>query len=787
MAPSFLRWTFRPGAPVLVAGGLLVMLLAAPSARAATFRVGDDAACTHGTVQAAINAAQSALEPSVIRVSRSAAYVQQGLVANINRNLELTGGYANCAQAVADGTMTTLDGAGGATASVLRIIAGTAVTVIVRKLQIQGGDPAGENAGGGIFFGGNGTLEVHDSTVINNIAGNGGGIYAGSAVPGAQLIIGANVAISGNEARFSGGGVFVDGLEMTMVEPDSIIANNTALGTSSTGYGGGLFIRGLTDRPGIAIVGSGGRNELGTIFGNVARAGGGVSVGTPSFEGFAKLVLFSTVAGQPTAIRNNQATVAGGGLFVQSRRVAGSLFVEAVADLWKAEITDNEAPSGAAVYLANTSGTPGDTPFGGRLFVNLSAPSGALPCYPGIACGAISGNRAREPGGQATDGAVIQLQQTAVARIGSAQAGISLSGNQGGRLIDVQPAGGATSEGGATVRNALVADNQLSVHLLRAQHSPIAILDSTIAGNLVGSGDVLAINADLEFRRSILWQPGMTSLSQSGGTRAVSSVIASETISLGGAPLAIIAPPRFIDPARGDYRLRAASPAVDFAPVAGGRDISGELRDQDLPLKPDAEGPRDIGAYERHSIGDLVLNRTFDVPANLNQWSVVTPGSTTWDGSQDAGGVNPSGSAKVAGTPNQGMRLVGAKQCIHLPGPGRYKLNGYGMTTFAVGAQRDSVILHWDLRHDGGESCEAGAVAASGDHLLTRGTSFDTPVQPAVIDVPGEVWTTNSSITVALVMVDNGIAFPAQVTGWFDGITLTGEPLSDVIFADGFE
>lgn len=43
-----------------------------------------------------------------------------------------------------------------------------------------------------------------------------------------------------------------------------------------------------------------------------------------------------------------------------------------------------------------------------------------------------------------------------------------------------------------------------------------------------------------------------------------------------------------------------------------------------------------------------------------------------------------------------------------------------------------------------------------------------------------------SSLTVALVVIDNGITFPPAVTGWFDGITLDAES-NDLIFAHDFE
>lgn len=52
--------------------------------------------------------------------------------------------------------------------------------------------------------------------------------------------------------------------------------------------------------------------------------------------------------------------------------------------------------------------------------------------------------------------------------------------------------------------------------------------------------------------------------------------------------------------------------------------------------------------------------------------------------------------------------------------------------------------------------------------------------------MPIEAWTPDSSITVSLMIVDNGLAVSGNVTGWFDRITLTHE-LNDVIFANGFQ
>jgi len=760
-----------------------------PFAHADTAIVGTGAGCTHATVQAGINAVQGAPESSQVRITRSATYAQQALVVSTSRALEITGGYATCAQATADVQKTTLDGAGGATASVLRIITSGAGTVTLRKLRIRGGDPAGENAGGGVFFGGSGTLEVNDTEISGNIAGNGGGIYAGGGSPGARLIIGANVAITGNEARFSGGGVFVDGLAMSMLEPDSFIAFNSAFGTSSTGYGGGLVIRSLDDRAGVARIGGGGIGTSGVIFGNEARAGGGVAVLGAEDALFdpARLVLFTTQANRRAAVRDNFASVAGGGLFVEFRSNFGTAndAGRSIAELWNAELTGNVAPSGAAVYLAEDDAH--DEGGGGELFVNSTRPDDALDCDMSVPCGEISGNRAQNAASQPTDGAVIQAQEECNVVIGSGSGGVRIRGNAGGRLIDVQPGGLDGPTNGLTLANSEIVDNEFSLNLLRAQQRPVRLRELTIAGNTAGSSQLLAINGDLELRRSILWQPGLTLLSQSGGTRTVSSVIASESTSLGGPPNAVIVEPRFVDPERDDYRLRAASPAVDAVPIAGGRDVTGAARDRDLVLKPDGSGPRDLGAFERGSIGNLMLNRAFD--GDLHLWNPVTPGASTFDPSEDVSGLPGSGSAKVSGQPVNGNRVVGSRQCVHLPGPGLYTLTTFGKTEFGPTAQRDSVVLQWEFRRDGSEQCDGGPADDAGDLLVTRQSTFSDPASPAVISVPPADFTPNSSITVSLVVIDNGLTVPRRATGWFDVVSLALTPFEagDELFADGFE
>lgn len=736
-----------------IVAAIVSLLFAAPPAHAAIFTVGSDDTCTHHSIQEALDAVHSAKVPSEVRIAYTTDWTEQALIARPEARLVLTGGYPNCRMNEPGSNWAALNGAGSAQAPVLRIVAPAGVEVLIDRLRIIGGD-AGSANGGGIQFHGGGTLALRDMRLSGNTGANGGAIYARGDQPGARLVIGRNVQIFANSAWLSGGGVFIEDMAFTMLEPGSIISNNSAFGGDDNGYGGGLFIRG---RNAVARIGSAGIDPLGAIAGNRARCGGGVAV----FHG-ADLQLYKT-SGSRAAIRHNRAAVAGGAVFVQG----GPGNDRATAHLWNAELTGNRAPAGAAVYVTHNSGQA----IGGALLVNVAKPQDATDCSLDAPCGTISDNVAVDQNDVPTQGAIIHLHQGALGVIGSELAGVRLGGNRGGRLIDALP-----NADGLAVRNALIVDNHLDVHLLRARQTDVSILDSTIAGNAVGTRDVLAINANLAFRRSILWQPRMTSLSRSGGTLSVSDIITSEAATLGGAPLAIEADPRFADPARGDYRPRAASPAVDYALATpeNDRDIASRLRDVDIAIRPNAEGPRDVGAFELPGVDNLLYNGSFDT--DLNLWWVPL-GVATWDGTQGADAyLEPRpGSIRVSGSTGIGTRLVGARQCIHLPGPGRYLLDGHGRSGSGFGVQADAVVLNWELRRDGGENCIAGLPDASGDLFITRANTWTHAAAPAEIFVPASMWTTNTSVMVSLVMVDSGIGWPRQVDGWFDAIFLGTE------------
>jgi hypothetical protein len=759
---------------------------------AAIFTVGSPVGsgqCTHGTIQSAINAAESSPGADTVRLTRSLTYEPEAVQINTSQHLNVVGGFATCTQTETDNNNTVVSGAGGSFAPVLRITIGAGGIVKLRHLTLSGGDAlsADNDYGGGIYLRGDGLLEVIESTISNNAAYYGGGIYAEGLGPNAELLISNNVLIQVNTALYSGGGIYLDGGKLTMNAPDSWIAFNEAQGVGDDGgYGGGIQIVGGA-RDTCANIGSPGVGGAGPIYANTARYGGGVSViGANDTSSLAELGLYSTDPNRQTAIRDNFASVSGGGLFIWARGEFGTALggYFGRASLRNASLIDNAAPDGSAAFVRTSDAVLFNASAG--LYLNrsgfLCAPAVApLGCPNGRPCSFISGNVDQNANGQPTGGAALVVGEDN----GLFMERTELSGNRGGRVL--RGDGGGTPPASVEAVNTLWHGNTLSQELIRVTDDTDLLLEnSTFAGNVIGAANVINANGRLRLQRSVLWQPGKTSLAHGGGTRTVENVVTSERFSLdgGASPLVLEASPRFVDLARSDYTLQAASPAVDFASTGGGPDLAGHLRGVDLPIKGNLMGSGDLGAYERQTLQPLVLNADFDADTNL--WPEAAAGVSTWVGDQNASGAAGSGSVRVSQENIPQPRVTARSQCIHLPGPGRYLLNGWGRSGFGPIGTRDSVLLHWQLRRNGDEACNAGPPDASGDHFLSTSNSWGRPANAAIIEVLPDQWTHTSSITVMMTVIDNGVTFPPTVTGWFDGITLEVES-GDVIFADDFE
>ena len=166
-------------APRLAASSALLFLFATASAPAAVFTVGSPVGpgqCTHGTIQSAINAAEASAGADTVRLTRSLTYEPEANSVTTSQELTIEGGYANCTAAF-DGTYTIVSGSGGATEPVFRITGNTGALVRLRYLTISGGDEDGAGKGGGIYFRGDGLLEVSNRNIRQNTAGNGCLLY----------------------------------------------------------------------------------------------------------------------------------------------------------------------------------------------------------------------------------------------------------------------------------------------------------------------------------------------------------------------------------------------------------------------------------------------------------------------------------------------------------------------------------------------------------------------------------------------------------------------------------
>lgn len=767
-------------------------VMAIPAAEAAVYTVGSPSGagqpCTHGTIQSAINAANSNPGADTVRLTRSLTYQPEANTIATSQELTIEGGYATCTS-TADTTNTVVSGTGGAQAPVFTIDTQTGGVVHLRRLTISGGDVAGNGTGGGIRLTGNGILQIDDSTITNNIAGYGGGIYANGTGSDAELVIGANVVISNNTARYDGGGIYSSGMETTMTAPGSFLVRNQATGVASGtytgGYGGGLYIR-AGARSSYAYIGSG-APIFGPIYDNTARYGGGVAIGGTNDNAgttrYAELQLFTTDPARQAAIRANRASISGGGIHIRGSSGTLDGTVIAGANIWNASLLDNTAPDAAAALVD------------GYLDVNrLPWREGAVACAAGIDCGRIEGNAAWD-GSQYTNGAVVAnggyiyvgADFGASAPTQLPPGGFVVRGNRGGTLI-------RSTNGFTGLRNAVVSDNQTSQRLIESSGFGLQLIDTTVTGNTIGGAQVLsASDVYLIIKRSLLWQPGRTTLLRSGGTMEVDNVMASEITSIGGnfggggdcggGVCAILADPRFIDPARGDYRLRAGSPAVDFAVAIPGddRDAFALARDVDLPIKVNGRGPRDLGAFERQLLLPMVLNGDFE--SDLRLWSRYLG---AWDGAQNASGGNGSGSWSFNTSGGTVQRFVVGEQCVFLPGPGRYSLNGRGRTGSNL-QPRDGARIEWEYRRNGTDTCTGNTANAFGDLLVGSGTSWGSAAQPAVIEVTPQDFGPNTSINIRLVAVEGNISLATSIAAWFDGITLDVLSFDDLIFRDGFD
>ena len=758
------------------------LLCVADPAHALNRYVGTGTGCTNATIQSAVNDLDNnGVSLNFIYVARNQTYTSQDIDIDMPGQLLVIYGVASCTDVVPNG-FTQISGAGGNTDPVFKI--SNTDYVEMRNLHITGGDHETDNEGGGIRFQGAGTLVLQDIRISLNTAGSGGGVamieQGGSFEAPAELIIQQGVSVSSNTARYDGGGIYLKGhVEMTLFDQNSFIEGNAALGQATGlggsiegGHGGGIYLRDLA----IARIGSGGlrignANAIEVIQNNSARYGGGIASDGSAFY------VYQTAAGFPPALKNNLADVAGGAIWQQGRaQFAG------YSTLIDTKISGNHAPEGAVVYGETDFGA---LDYGALLLINVRRTTpypSMVRCAAGEMCSQVVGNTAT-----GANGAIIHMENEGALGV----AATLFSGNTAHHLFDLDDGDGTFPK--TYFRNVQITDNALSGPLFVYRDMELPIQASTIAGNSVGAA-VLLQGSDLKLSRSIVFQPGKQIVSSLNGLELTSNLVhpfPGLVFQPGG--FDSVDDALFMDDGRGDYRLRAHSPAIDFAvPTTdsgpdgsgdGTADVLGNPRVVDLVQVPNFIGVQDIGAHERPSVGNLVRNPGFvdDPIEDLRLWnySIAPPASFS---SIDRSGMAGSGSIQISALSPSATAAI---QCIGVPGPGTLRLTGYAYTTQVVNG--DFARLRWQ-RHDDSSDCQSSPSAFGVVSMRTSLGGWQPPLQDAYITVDPLQWTPNTSILVSL-LVEDGADQNNDSFGRFDDISLTydTEPQSGGVFANGFE
>lgn len=553
------------------AGTILLACLACcvqPAAAFNVYKVDKDcvASGAYATIQEALDVAALSVGTDYVWISNNHAYPESLFISD--QDVIIEGGFTDCNDNdIGPADRSYINGIGGHAA--VLTIAGNS-HVYLSNLDISYGDN-GIFEGGGIRFTGQGDLTLSSTSVQANMASRGAGIYFSPQGGPATLTLLDGTDIFNNAASDSGGGIYLAGqARLFMLSLDTTISNNQA-----ANYGGGIDVLG----PARADIGSPGLSG-GVVVGNDAQFGGGIAV-----RGSAVTRVFSHDSLHPSAIAGNTAILYGGGLYV-----------EGDACLFNPAMNFNDALQGAAIFQTGVGGVYFNAGFPARLGnqcgpESVAALGGEANVCTDIYCNTVSGNTAQS-GYAGLYGAIIYAE--------------------GGELIasrmqlQYNIAGSAIQSAALTtaISTSLVTDNLVSDALINVDAGAPATASftgSTFAHNTIDGAYVFkfAHGAAASMTRDIIAQPSRLSASTSGPL-VVNYMMSNDisTLPHNANPTVVANDPLFANAPIGNYRLRAASPAVDFAPAAGGIDLDSMPRDVDLPQEANKHGPTDLGAYE---------------------------------------------------------------------------------------------------------------------------------------------------------------------------------------------
>jgi len=331
------------------------------------FYVGSDGACDYSTIQAAINAAGSSVNPPEVLVADNKSY-NENLFISTN-NILIDGNYANCASArngIHGGNRAKVRGFPASAIATMQI---SGLSVTIKNLQLDTNQGGGINAQGTsvitlenmLFFqlgdsaidvGGNGQvdLRITNSTFLLNQADRGGAINCDGSTH--SIDVTGNTGFANNTAN-RGGAVYLDRCEFSM--------SGGGFQSNESHTGGGIYaVEAMVDLYRVTFVGNMVVQDGGAIFANgsgvvtaeathflrnTAIRGGAVSIWTRAEFNLVRTNRGCFDPNKCNLFDGNTASEKGGAVFSN-----GGVF-----DISSTYFENNRANSGTAV-MSNGSG-----------------------------------------------------------------------------------------------------------------------------------------------------------------------------------------------------------------------------------------------------------------------------------------------------------------------------------------------------------------------------------------------------------------------------------------------
>jgi hypothetical protein len=583
-------------------------------------RVGSGTGCDFPTIQQAINAANPALDRTMIRINQGT-YVEALSVTN--KSVTLVGGALSCTDSGPIFTNhSTIVAPAGSRPLTFSVNSGNE-SMSLFSLNIVQGNLSAMETGGGILAvaSGSGRLDIilNDTFVESNNAGAGGGVAVQTlqATASVELHVQQGTVIGLNDAAVDGGGIWCGGpgTNRVLISSSTVRNNRAGVVGGDNARGGGIYL----DSCELDWAVASSFWQLDELHNNTSYGrGGGIFARNGSdiiLQGFRVNAEDQTISYHPIVVRNNAATGPGGdpgagqggGIWLDgSQLTATGIWID----------SNSTTGNGGGIYAIGGSQVRVN-----RDIVNSAELQGQ--CHTTLECSRITRNRADDTGGAVylrDSGTQVDIDGTVV-RDNSALAGA------GATLF-------AQTQSNLVVRNSLIhggnppsgAPNYI---FWVGTNAIVSVFWSTVAGNSPGTAVFRfgATSSLLRLRGSIIHEPGVAMGMNSGSnTPTVDSecVVWHSNVLMnppylfqGGANFHAVANPQFTDAAAHDYRLTINSLAVDFCDASSFPGTAPPIdlvrRQRGIQVKETPlHGPFDLGAFE--FLPDRIFADRFEGP-----------------------------------------------------------------------------------------------------------------------------------------------------------------------------